>query len=243
MITKANILNLARSEKFISGIYNYCDGLCSRCALTSRCLGYATRQLDASDPKTKDKPVIDHVMRMFAIARDMIEDEARAREIELSDLDTESWRIQSVESLVTKQSFAYFRATLDWFDQRRETIDAYEGADSSSPRLRLANKEESSKLEVRLALETASRLSSLIHTKIVRALWCSLDSDADAFDSNGSGKCALVAIDRSIDAWRTIDHTIGGCAGFVSTLDRLRGTLERVLPNARHFTRPGLDQP
>jgi hypothetical protein len=243
MITKDDIRSLARSEQFISGIYNYCDGWCARCEFTSRCLGYATRQLDSSDPKTKDEPVMDHVMRMFTIAGEMIEDEARSRGIDLGDLDTKGWRKQDVESLLPKQSFAYFRAVQDWFDQRRSTIGPHDGEDSVSSRLRLVDAPESNADQIRLALETVSRLSSLIHVKIVRALWRPLESDVDTFDSNGSGKCALVAIDRSIEAWKEIDQTIGGCVGFGASLGRIRKSLEYALPEARQFVRPGLDGP
>lgn len=242
MITKDDIRNLARSEQFIPGIYNYCNGWCSRCEFTSRCLSHATDQFDTSDPKTKDEPVMEHVMRMFAITGEMIEDEARARAIDLSDLETEGWPKQDVESLLAKQSFAYFRSTVDWFDHRKSMIGSYEAENSVSPTLRLVGTVGNDSNKIRLAMEAVSRLSSLIHPKIVRALWRPLESSDATFDSNGSAKCALVAIDQSIDAWKDIDETIGECANFISTLERIKNLLEQTLPDAWQPARPGIDK-
>src|SRR5256885_11257572 len=47
---------LADNPAFISGIYNYCDRWCERCAFTSRCFLYATEQADpdANDPEIRD---------------------------------------------------------------------------------------------------------------------------------------------------------------------------------------------
>src|ERR1051326_396050 len=47
---------LADNPNLVSGIYNYCDRWCERCAFTSRCLLYATEQADpdANDPEVRD---------------------------------------------------------------------------------------------------------------------------------------------------------------------------------------------
>src|SRR5262245_58416083 len=39
-----DFLDLAKDPNFISGIYNYCDRWCERCAFTSRCFLYATEK-------------------------------------------------------------------------------------------------------------------------------------------------------------------------------------------------------
>ena len=38
---KERIKKLAQNPDFISGIYNYCDRWCERCAFTSRCMNFA----------------------------------------------------------------------------------------------------------------------------------------------------------------------------------------------------------
>jgi len=41
---KSALRELARRRDFISGIYNYCDRWCERCAFTHRCRVYATQK-------------------------------------------------------------------------------------------------------------------------------------------------------------------------------------------------------
>src|SRR5436190_14281617 len=43
---RRTLTELANSPDLVSGIYNYCDRWCERCPLTSRCLVFATEQVD-----------------------------------------------------------------------------------------------------------------------------------------------------------------------------------------------------
>ena len=43
---RRSLTELASNPDLISGIYNYCDRWCERCPLTSRCLVFATEQVD-----------------------------------------------------------------------------------------------------------------------------------------------------------------------------------------------------
>jgi hypothetical protein len=55
-MNKTQLTDLADNPAFISGIYNYCDRWCERCAFTSRCFLYAIEQADpdANDPELRD---------------------------------------------------------------------------------------------------------------------------------------------------------------------------------------------
>jgi hypothetical protein len=65
-------------------------------------------------------------------------------------------------------------------------------------------------------------------------------------DSNGSAKIALVAIDRSIAAWRSLQVSLAKKSDTIKPLllqlDRLRQSLEARFPRARDFVRPGFDE-
>ena len=65
-------------------------------------------------------------------------------------------------------------------------------------------------------------------------------------DSNGSAKIALVAIDRSIAAWRTMQISLPEKSNTIKPLlvelDQLRQSLEARFPRARDFVRPGFDE-
>ena len=65
-------------------------------------------------------------------------------------------------------------------------------------------------------------------------------------DANGSTKTALVAIDRSIAAWRALQMLLpeqsDSVKQMIVELDRLRRAVEARFPRARDFIRPGLDE-
>ena len=78
-----------------------------------------------------------------------------------------------------------------------------------------------------------------------------LDYDAivarsSLIDSNGSAKRALVAIDRSIAAWRVLQISRSNKSQTIMPmllqLERLRRSLETRFPRARDFVRPGFDE-
>jgi hypothetical protein len=69
--------------------------------------------------------------------------------------------------------------------------------------------------------------------------------EANAHDAAGSGKVALISIERSIGAWTAIRAHHAELADSIAPLQRLLGwlrvTTDRLLPAARTFHRPGFD--
>lgn len=65
-------------------------------------------------------------------------------------------------------------------------------------------------------------------------------------DADGSAKIALVAIDRSLSAWRIIQSSFPEKTGTIMPmlleLENLRSSIEQQFPNARSFIRPGFDE-
>ncbi len=68
----------------------------------------------------------------------------------------------------------------------------------------------------------------------------------DRMDANGSAKVALVATDRSISAWRSLQMSLPAKTDSIKpvliNLESLRRTIEARFPHARDFIRPGLDE-
>jgi hypothetical protein len=63
-------------------------------------------------------------------------------------------------------------------------------------------------------------------------------------DANGSAKVALLAIERSLDAWFEMlhaNHDTGAIVRILDYLNTLRDDVTRVFPDARRFVRPGFD--
>jgi hypothetical protein len=99
------------------------------------------------------------------------------------------------------------------------------------------------------AVDVVGWYHMFIYVKLMRAISGLFEEDgADAeSDANGSAKIALIAIDRSISAWRVIAKEKPSCENgikpFVACLAGLRRRVEETLPNARAFRRPGFDDP
>jgi hypothetical protein len=69
---------------------------------------------------------------------------------------------------------------------------------------------------------------------------------AERMDANGSAKVALVAIDRSISGWRSLQISLPAKTESIKPmlidLESLRRSIEARFPRARDFIRPGLDE-
>jgi hypothetical protein len=69
---------------------------------------------------------------------------------------------------------------------------------------------------------------------------------SSVIDANGSTKTALIAIDRSLAAWRSLQISLPEKSETIRPmmirLDALRRSIEERFPKARDFIRPGLDE-
>ena len=91
-----------------------------------------------------------------------------------------------------------------------------------------------------------SRYHFLIAAKTYRALVSqhgAVETPELLSDALGSARIALIAIDRSLDAWRTVAATDDDAriAGLMELLEAVRTGIELRFPAARAFRRPGLD--
>jgi hypothetical protein len=70
--------------------------------------------------------------------------------------------------------------------------------------------------------------------------------DAAGYDSDGSAKIALIAIDRSSSAWRVMQSSLlektDSIKPMLVELERMRRAAEQTFPQARDFIRPGFDE-
>jgi len=69
---------------------------------------------------------------------------------------------------------------------------------------------------------------------------------AAGHDSDGSAKIALIAIDRSLSAWRLMQNVLPekteSTLPMLIELEKLRRGIEQTFPRARDFVRPGFDE-
>ena len=252
---RRTLTELASNPDLISGIYNYCDRWCERCPLTSRCLVYATEQVDRSDsPESHDirNEAFWHRLNSVLVeTQEMISEWAREAGMDLTQLPEEDARTRKRKRQLvdnhplTRVGKKYANVASDWFREFDQTVEF------SDLRTTEADREQREQFED--AREVIQWYQYQIAVKIMRALSCRSDGWEDEpemadfpKDSDGSAKVALIGIDRSIAAWRLVQLSLPDRAGsivpLILQLERLRKRVERTFPEARDFVRPGFDE-
>jgi hypothetical protein len=102
------------------------------------------------------------------------------------------------------------------------------------------------------AIEVIRWYQFQIAAKTIRALMSREDDEdlgeeeINTKDSDGSAKVALIAMDRSIGAWRVMQLSMpdkeDSIHPLLLALERLRQSTEEAFSNARDFIRPGFDE-
>ena len=152
---------------------------------------------------------------------------------------------------LVKAGKEYANAASDWFRALDQTIDVSilsfigNAADAAATGTELDR-------EVTLPFESAREVvhwyQYQISVKIMRALSSRDDEldDSETNDSDGSAKVALIGVDRSIAAWRTMQLSLPerseSIVPLILQLACLRNSLLKTFPKASEFIRPGFDE-
>lgn len=259
-----DLLDLADDSNFIPGIYNYCDRWCGRCAYSARCFLYSSEKADPDldDPELRDlnnARFWQKLALIFKDTHDLIKQCAEEAGVDLDSIEAQA-ALQANErkrETARKHELSvlardYAKLVEEWFpdqlaDERKIFADGAR-ADAGE-----------GQVDIAAALEIIRWYQFFIAAKTFRALLRDDEEpdeessddddvlrDAAQNDSNGSAKVALIAIDRSMSAWRVVETTFPGKAASIApmsaTLEELRDGIEAVLPGARDFVRPGFDE-
>jgi hypothetical protein len=228
-------------KNFISGIFNYCDRWCERCTMTARCRVYAMEQEYALADEKRDanqETFWRNLKNIFAETKEMLREAAAERGIDIDTLDLEeaSEIIERKRRAIEEQDLMKFAEKYTKQASVFLKTQDLSGGTKEKPRLEM--------------LQIIGWYHFFIAAKINRALYAESDyeedADFDAFrnDGDGSIKVALIAIDRSITAWKVLltDETQREIKPLIQLLENLRRMCEEKFPNARDFLRPGFDE-
>jgi hypothetical protein len=258
---KEDLLKLAGDERFIGGIYNYCDRWCERCAFTSRCMNYALAGEEDEDPESLDvsnEAFWNRMSETFRVTLELVHDMAEREGIDLNaseDVDEDAERLN--DELASSQECcrmaqAYADMISEWFDDVAEEWEDEEGGGQLKLEVMVPSvdmEETSGAFED--ALEVVRWYQYLIYVKLMRAARGALreqDPSWDEFakDSDGSAKVALIAIERSMAAWGELRTFFLAnereILRIIVHLEGLRKEVEKAFPAAKEFIRPGFDQ-
>ena len=254
---KDDFQKLSRNPKFISGIYNYCDRWCERCAFTARCMNFAMEQEENEQhggPPADTEDFWERFESSLALTKDMITDIAKEQGMTFDSAVLEEiakekakQRLEAKNHPLAQSAFGYGEMVNDWFKTGADALHAKEEEILAQARLGVAkvNEEVASLTDV---VEIIRWYQHQIYAKLMRGLDADKKYEATSEfpkDSDGSAKVALIAIDRSIAAWLRMKEFFSAQTDSILTmlvhLDRIRRAAEKEFPDARSFVRPGFD--
>ena len=246
-MNRDRLKELAADERFIAGIYNYCDRWCERCPQTIHFLNFALSEEEFSDPETHDirnEAFWRKLSETLGEALELLRETGKKWGIDLETLDsssdTEGKGVQDEAAenhVICRSAKSYNKIVDDWFTERERFPFGI---------VTVANPG----VDLEEAFEVIRWYQYFIAAKVIRAICGKKEEEeegCDEFpsDADGSAKIALIAIDRSIGAWAVIPrynrlHT-ESVFEIISLLDLLKQAVEETFPKARSFIRPGFD--
>jgi len=253
---------MARDPRFISGIHNYCDQWCERCAFTWRCMNYAMSQEEEADNgqsrDIQNEAFWNNLNKTFETAMEMIEEQAG----EMDDFDVDEEELEeglreqkelhetAKSQPCSRTARRYIDLVDNWFTLNEGVLD--DKGDKAGPPVladRLDFVPADDPAAIRDCLEVVRWYQAQIWVKLCRAATGALRAkrhELDDFqeDADGSAKVAIIGIERSIAAWATVLRRFPAHEDAIfamATLKHLLRQVEQAFPNARAFRRPGFD--
>jgi hypothetical protein len=262
-----------KRARFISGIYNYCDYWCDRCAFTRRCRNFATGQ--EMEEEARGVKVVDDATqaafwnrlagklceaRVEARAKDWMSDavfdpgdEADAK----LEARQEKRHREAREHPLVRLAHTYMHRVGSWLKTADGDLKAVAQGllEAAGNKFSDVDYEEEAR-EIGELIDVVAWYHTLMPPKLSRAMQGLLEKD-DANsemlaeirteDANGSGKVVLVAVERSIAAWVRLREILpkreDEILEMLSLLSRLQRGIHSALPGAQAFLRPGFDTP
>jgi hypothetical protein len=226
----------------ISGIHNYCDRWCERCAFIRRCR-VGLMELERSDDNDIDGSEFwEELSAIYAATFDMIAKKAEEMGIDLNDIpDIKEEKREPSE--IEVESMDYGTNVNNWM---KENSDKFQEL-----ALEFAEKEFAIP-DFKEALDVINWYELFIPVKIRRAAdglfkddMLDEDLEFQKQDSDGSAKIAIIAINRSIEAFTVLYHQFpkheDAILDFLKQLSSIKKKMLITFPDAMSFKRPGFD--
>lgn len=264
------------SNRFITGIYNYCDYWCERCPFTRRCRNFAMgteleKQADEQPPPddAANAEFWQHIAEKVRETTlfhqgdswDDYDDDLEGVDFEIDPewIEQEDARREAVRKHPLQiESLAYMERASAWLKAADADLKAlaHDLVEAAGNRFHDGDYEEQAR-QIGDFIEVVGWYHTLIPPKLGRALNGLLERDAAdgpaaeilaesrQSDANGSGKVALMGIERSIGAWLRLREILpaqeDAILDMLAMLSRMQRGIHTTLPGAQAFKRPGFD--
>jgi len=255
---------MKKKSGYIDGIYNYCDRWCERCIFTSRCRNFeGIRKLSPEEQDIENKAFWDKIGKNFETAIKLLHKAAAKYGIDLnavSESGKNDYSRREKRDRNAAKSHPLAKDTLLYIQKGRKLLEneelMKEKANDMVRQFELGiQSEDQVSGEVSVIKDCQEIITwylHFIHVKFMRALMGKLEDDgwqeANGFqrDCDGSAKIAMIAIDKSIEAWTLMLQFIPAVEDeiieLLALLQKARRMAESEFPKARTFVRPGFDE-
>jgi hypothetical protein len=249
MEIRQKMQELSEDENMIDGIYNYCDRWCERCPFTSRCRVYqmeADRETETIDGLNKQ--FWEELALNFEVCIDMIKEA-------FPDIDTsydhEALRFHVYQEIDAEaKALDYGFRLRDWIKENSVYLE--------EKAVLFSNYNAESVVSMLDSLEVLRWYGFFISVKIQGASLNLRDDLKEMTDfgnesrdlnvmssQNGSAKIALIAIEKSMQAWVHLHGCLhekeDDILQFLSQLSQVKKRVMSQFPHAMDFKRPGFD--
>ena len=244
----------------IPGIYNYCDRWCERCCFTDRCAVYEEEKNEtAAEKDIQNKAFWDKLAENFQKSIELLHEMAREKGFDLNKIPPEEEERIELKTKKTRsmvKSDPLIIICRDYAMQARKMMENEElwrrkGEEMiQHQRMGVVDIQEIED-QLHLMKECKSVICwylFFIEVKFSRALSGMIEGwdekDSIQTDYNGSAKIALVAVNRSREAWTQLYTLIPDedtVLPILASLSKIDTTAREKFPNAAKFLRPGFD--
>ena len=247
-----------KKDKYISGIYNYCDRWCERCPLTDKCFLYSKEQKRLARHKAKGEDPYDWNIVMQDVKEDfeetlkLIHKKTKEQGIDLTKLPkVEQKEYVPKNHPLMKSANTYMKMAKKLLKKLGEVIDI-EGIDLTK-RIEIipsAVSDVGKLRKIAVNYEVISWYHTLILVKIHRALQSKMETEIEAdefaqMDADASAKIAYIGIMKSIKALKVVynwsDELEDDALTLLVELDKVRECVNKEFPGHHTFKRPGFD--
>lgn len=247
-------------QEIIPGIHNYCDRWCERCFFTSRCSVYESdKELSPQQKDIQNKAFWNKLSQNFAEALKLLHEAAASHGIDLTNIPQEELKdIERKQKLRRETSKRHILSmlSLQYVDACKHWLESKPGLEDKQveliQQLRLgALSEDLATKELTVikdCLEVIEWYMYFIHVKLLRAINSSLKDELDfeenefQKDFNGSARIALVAIERSLQAWINLFQWMPAQEDdfltILALLEKIKKNTEEEFPHAQQFRHP-----
>jgi hypothetical protein len=250
------------NPSFIPLIHNYCDRWCERCTMGSRCSLYEGNMAKENTVELDNEAFWKKMADQFAATIDLLRQSAANHGLDLDNIPEDIVKEveqQQEQVQVKMQEHPLKHIPGEYMKSANDLLEAGDLLEESGAELiqqlelGLQHPDiiQQKATEIQECVDVIQWYETIIPSKLGRALYGKLEDEADGDvfdeqgDANGSAKVAMMAIDRSLQAWALLLQALpkheDDIIPVLALLQKTRQLTVSEFPNYEKFVRPGFD--